>query len=332
MIPLPYFIIVEEQTAAVITRLGRFGRIAPPGWTVIWPFEAVRGRVDLRLQEMNVTVETKTVDDVFLKVMVAVQYRVMPAKIREAFYELSNPRMQIESFVYDEVRAVVPNMRLDDVFKNKDEIANAVRAGLQETMSTYGYEIIKTLVNDIDPDANVKKAMNEINAATRIRRASEERGEAEKILRIKTAEAEAESMRLRGKGIADQRRAIVDGLRQSVEEFARTLPGTTPQDVMQMVILTQYFDTLKEIGAQARSNTIMIPHSPGAMGDLMSQLREAVTMGNVISDSARMARNDPPPASDATDGVASPEPSVTTIDESVHGSAPPAFPPSRPPR
>jgi regulator of protease activity HflC (stomatin/prohibitin superfamily) len=281
MLPIPWIITVQEKSAAIIERFGKFARVASPGVNILLPFEKVSGRVSLRVHELYVNVETKTLDDVFVKITVAVQYHIMPGRIREAHYELANPQMQIESFVYDEVRAVVPKMKLDDVFQNKDEIANAVKSGLEDTMNQYGYNIVKTLVNDIDPDANVKRAMNEINAAQRIRRASEERGEAEKILRIKQAEAEAESMRLRGKGVADQRKAIVDGLRDSVLEFSQAVPGTRPGDVMQLVVMTQYFDTLKEVGAQSRSNTIMIPHSPSAVQGIAENLQNSVLMGTM---------------------------------------------------
>lgn len=240
-----------------------------------------------------------------MRITVAVQYYVMPDRIREAFYELSNPRMQIESYVYDEVRAHVPRMKLDDVFQNKDDIANAVKTGLEETMNQYGYDIVKSLVNDIDPDAKVKQAMNEINAAQRFRRASEERGEAEKILRVKQAEAEAQSSILRGKGIAGQRKAIIDGLRQSVEEFQKSIPGSSPNEVMQVVIMTQYFDTLKEIGGTSRTNTLLIPHSPGSVGSLSEQISNSVMMGNLTAtvfsgasegteDEPRTSAEDPP--------------------------------------
>ncbi len=290
---LPRFTIVKEKTAAIIERVGKFHKVAAPGFHMLLPFDRVAGTLSLRIQEMNVHVETKTIDDVFVRIAVAVQFYVMPNRIREAYYELSNPHMQIESYVYDEVRAQVPNMKLDAVFQNKDDIANAVKEGLEETMTQYGYDIVKTLVNDIDPDAKVKQAMNEINAAQRIRRASEERGEAEKILRVKQAEAEAQSAILRGQGIAGQRKAIVDGLRQSVEEFQRGVPGASASDVMQIVVMTQYFDTLKEIGASARTNTLMMPHTPGAIGDFASQIQNGVLMGNLASDS--VDSDSPPP-------------------------------------
>lgn len=300
MIPLPYPLVIKEKTAGILESFGRFSRILMPGMHIIWPWQRVAGRISLQIQEMNVHVETKSIDDVFVKITIAVQYYVMPDRIREAFYELANPRMQIESYVYDEVRACVPKMKLDDVFQNKDEIATAVKTGLEETMNQYGYDIVKSLVNDIDPDAGVKKAMNDINAAQRHRKAAEERGEAEKILRVKQAEAEAQSAILRGRGIAGQRKAIIDGLRQSVEEFQRSVPGTSTTDVMQIVILTQYFDTLKEIGGNARTNTLMIPHSPGSIGDLSEQIQRSIMMGNLAADALTSAAEQPAPPAPAS--------------------------------
>lgn len=278
-----FFFIVREQTAAIVETLGKYNRIASSGLHLKMPWERVAGRLSLRIQELQVNVETKTKDDVFVRLLIAVQYFVIPEKVREAFYKLSNPVMQIESYVFDEVRSAVPGMTLDDVFQNKDFIANAVKEGLQETMEQYGYGIARALVNDIDPDRKVKTAMNEINAAQRLRKAAEERGEAEKILRVKQAQGEAESKKLQGVGIADQRKAIVDGLRESVQEFQSGVPGVTSADVMQLVLMTQYFDMLKDIGATSRANTILLPHSPGSLGDLSHQLKEAIMVGNLAT-------------------------------------------------
>jgi regulator of protease activity HflC (stomatin/prohibitin superfamily) len=197
--------------------------------------------------------------------------------------------MQIESYIFDEVRSAVPGMTLDDVFQNKEIIANAVKEGLEETMTQYGYGIVRALVNDIDPDPKVKAAMNEINAAQRLRKAAEERGEADRILKVKQAQGDAESKRLQGVGIADQRKAIVDGLRESVEEFRKGVPGSTSNDVMQLVLMTQYFDTLKEIGGAARSSVILLPHSPSTLNDLSSQIRDSLIAGNsVVAENERL--------------------------------------------
>jgi len=244
----------------------------------------VAAKLSLKVQEMQVSVETKTSDDVFVKLLMAVQYHVIPERAKEAYYELANPIQQIESYIFDEVRSTVPNMELDEVFRNKDKIAAAVKDNLKETMDKYGYNIIGALVNDIDPDATVKQAMNEINAAQRLRKAAEEKGEAEKILLVKKAEAEAESTVLNGKGIAGQRKAIVDGLRESVEDFQDGVAGVETKDVLQLILMTQYFDMLKEVGATSRNSTILIPHSPGGLNGVIDQLRDAVMVGNVASE------------------------------------------------
>jgi len=274
---------VERQSAAIVQRLGKFTRAARSGLNFRLPWiESVVGKVNLRVRQLDVDVETKTEDNVFVKVMVSVQYYVLPDKIFEAFYRLENPEMQIRSFVFDVVRARVPRIKLDDVFEKKDEIADVVKGELSEVMDDFGYGIVKALVTDIDPDPKVKDAMNEINAATRLRVASTEKGEAEKILQVKAAEAEAESKALSGKGIADRRRAIVEGLRESVGEFQKTVDGASAQDVMNLILMTQYFDTLKDIGGHSKASTILIPHSPGHMTDLAGQIREAMITGDQV--------------------------------------------------
>jgi regulator of protease activity HflC (stomatin/prohibitin superfamily) len=276
LIPLSLFT-VGQQTNAVVERFGKFVRIAGPGLNLKIPVvERVAGRPNLRVQQLDVNVETKTADDVFVRVLVSVQYYVVPAAVYEAFYRLDDAGAQIRSFVFDVVRARVPRIGIDDVFEKKDEIADAVKSELAEVMGDFGYGIVKALVTDIDPDAKVKEAMNEINAAQRLRVAATERGEAEKILRVKAAEADAEAKALAGKGIAEQRKAIVEGLRESVDEFQRSIPGASAQDVMNLVLMTQYFDTLKDVGASSQTNTILMPHSPGALSDLSAQLRDAM--------------------------------------------------------
>lgn len=271
------FFTVEQQTAAVVQRFGKFLRIAQPGLNIKIPFiDTVANRVNLRVQQLDLKVETKTEDNVFVHVVVAVQYYVLPEKVYEAFYRLADPHAQIAAFVFDVVRARVPRIKLDHVFEKKDEIADAVKEELSHVMDDFGYGIVKALVTDIDPDHKVKEAMNEINAAQRLRVAATEKGEAERILKVKSAEAEAQSKALQGKGIADQRKAIVDGLRESVDVFQRSVPGATAHDVMSLVLMTQYFDTLKEIGATARSNTLFIPHAPGNLSDIAAQMRDVL--------------------------------------------------------
>ena len=271
------FFTVEQRTTAIVQRFGKFLREAGPGIRVKVPYiDRVVGRVNLRVQQLDVEIETKTEDNVFVRMVVAVQYFVLPEKAYDAFYKLEDANRQITSFVFDVVRAQVPKIKLDDVFEKKDDIANIVKSELAQVMEGFGYGILKALVTDIDPDAKVKESMNEINAAQRMRVAATERGEADRILKVKAAEGEAQSKALQGRGIADQRQAIVAGLRDSVDEFRKSVPGTTAKDVMNLVLMTQYFDMLKEIGASSRSNAILIPHSPGNLTSLTEQMRNAM--------------------------------------------------------
>lgn len=279
------FFTVEQRTTAIVQRLGKFVREAGPGLNVKIPFlDRVAGRINLRVQQLDVKIETKTEDNVFVQMVVAVQFYVLPEKIYDAFYRLDDARRQITSYVFDVVRAQVPKIKLDDVFEKKDEIADTVKAELAQVMEGFGYGILKALVTDIDPDPKVKLSMNEINAAQRMRVAATEKGEADRILKVKAAEGDAQSKALQGRGIADQRQAIVAGLRDSVDEFQRSVPGTTAKDVMNLVLMTQYFDTLKEIGASSRSNTILIPHSPGSLASLSEQIRNAMIEANQTVD------------------------------------------------
>lgn len=274
------FFTVTQAEMAVIQRLGKFARVAGPGLNFKMPWiEKVAGKLNMKVQQFRVEVETKTKDNVFVKVLVSVQYQVLAEKVYAAFYRLQNPQEQITSYVFDSVRSQVPKLLVDEVFEQKDNIANAVKQELASVMTDFGYTIIKALVIDVMPDDKVKSAMNDINAAQREQVAATARGEAEKILKVKQAEAEAESKALQGKGIADQRKAIISGLRESVEAFKESVEGASARDVMALVLMTQYFDTLKEIGAQARSNTILLPHSPGAMPDFFAQIQNAIMVG-----------------------------------------------------
>ena len=288
---------VKQQTAAIVERFGKFKRIAGAGLNFKIPLiDRVAGRLSLRVRQLDVRVETKTKDNVFVFVIVSVQYFVIPEKVVDAFYKLQNAEAQITSYVYDVVRARVPSIKLDDVFETKDDIAQAVKLELEQIMDDFGYGIVKTLVTDIDPDGNVKASMNQINAAQRLRVAAVEEAEAEKIRVVKAAEAEAESKALSGKGIADQRTAIVNGLQESVTDFKKSVDGTTSQDVMNLVLMTQYFDTLKDVGLGSNSNTIMIPHSPAGMNDISDQLRNAMITANEVNKKQPHVRKAPPAA------------------------------------
>uniref|UniRef100_A0A7C8ZDA5 Band 7 domain-containing protein n=1 Tax=Opuntia streptacantha TaxID=393608 RepID=A0A7C8ZDA5_OPUST len=273
---------VDQSTVAIKERFGKFDDVLEPGCHCVPWFigEQISGKLTLRVQQLDVRCETKTKDNVFVNVVASIQYRALAEKASDAYYKLSNTRSQIQAYVFDVIRATVPRLNLDDVFEQKSEIARAVADELEKAMSAYGFEIVETLIVDIEPDEHVKRAMNEINAAARLRVAANEKAEAEKIIQIKRAEGEAESKYLAGLGIARQRQAIVDGLRDSVLGFSVNVPGTTAKDVMDMVLVTQYFDTMKEIGAASKSSAVFIPHGPGAVRDVASQIRDGLLQGS----------------------------------------------------
>ncbi len=278
------FFVVKQQTVGVIERFGKFLRLAQPGLRFKIPImDALVAKVNMRVQQLDVVVETKTSDDVFVHAKVSVQYLVREEKVYEAYYKLTNVHQQITAFVFDLVRSKVPKMKLDDLFEKKDEIADAVRLELSHDMGEFGYDIFKALVTDIEPDQKVKEAMNEINAATRMRMAASEKGEADRILKVKSAEAEAQSKALQGKGIADQRKAIIEGLRESVEQFQQAVEGSTAKDVMTLVLMTQYFDTLQNIGEHSKTNTILMPHSPGGLNQIYDEIRNAMVTAAEVS-------------------------------------------------
>jgi regulator of protease activity HflC (stomatin/prohibitin superfamily) len=272
---------VEQQSRAIIERFGRYVRTAPPGLNVKVPLiDGIAQRVSLRVQQLPVEVETKTLDNVFVKLFVAVQYRVIEGREADAYYKLQNPRDQITSYVLDVVRAQVPKMNLDEVFEKKDEVGSSVKAELDVSMKIYGFEIPNALVTDVNPADNVKAAMNEIQTQQRLQVAAAAKGEANKILVVKNAEAEAESKRLQGEGIAQQRRAIVDGLRESIAAFTGQIGEVSASDVLKLVLMTQYFDTMKEIGVSSGSKVILMPHTPGGMADIADQLRNSIISAN----------------------------------------------------
>lgn len=281
-------LIVTEQTAVVVERLGKFNRIASSGFGIIIPFiDRKASIINLRVQQLDVEVETKTLDNVFVNLQVSVQYQVQRDKVREAYYSLDNPRNQIASYVFDDVRSEVPRLELDDVFARKEDIAIAVQQNIQASMDEYGYRIIKALITDIDPDHKVKDAMNRINAAKRDKEAAFEEGEAKKIKIIKEAEAEAESKRLSGEGVARQRMEIVRGFKESVEDFKKSLDTVTHEEIMQFVLMTQYFDTIKDIGSNSKNSSILMPHSPGGMKDFQNQIINGTFVGNELANMDR---------------------------------------------
>lgn len=277
-------LIVTESTAVVIERFGKFTRIADSGISFIIPFiDRKASVINLRLQQLDVTIETKTRDNVFVNLQVSVQFKVGRNQVKEAYYSMDNPRNQIASYIFDDVRAEVPRLDLDDVFAKKEDIALAVQKNIHESMDEYGYQIIKALITDIDPDHKVKDAMNRINAAKRDREAALEEGEGNKIKIIKEAEAEAESKRLSGEGVAKQRMEIVRGFKESVEDFKKSVDSVTHEEIMQFVLMTQYFDTIKDIGSNGKNSTILMPHSPGAMKEVQDQIISGTFVGNELN-------------------------------------------------
>ena len=305
---LMFVFTVKQQTAAIIERLGKFQSIRNSGLQFKIPIiDRIVGRINLKIQQLDVLVETKTKDDVFVKLKISVQFQVIKTKVYDAFYKLESPHDQITSYVFDVVRAEVPKMKLDDVFERKDDIAIAVKRELNEAMLDYGYDIIKTLVTDIDPDVQVKAAMNRINAAEREKVAAEYEAEAERIKIVAKARAEAESKRLQGQGIADQRREIARGLEESVEVLNNV--GINSQEASALIVVTQHYDTLQSIGEETNSNLILLPNSPQAGSDMLNNMIASFVASNQIGEEMKRKnqttglggqkkKRTPPPADD----------------------------------
>ena len=282
------FFIVKQKTAVIIERFGKFNKVALSGFNFKIPIiDKKAGTVNLRVMELPVEVETKTKDDVFVRLIVSVQYYVVETSegIQTSFYKFDNPARQIQSYVFDSIRSEVPKMLLDDVFSEKDKIAIAVQTELAETMDDYGFAIIKALITDIDPDAKVKHAINEINAAKRLKEAAREYAEAEKIKVVAAAQAEAEGKKLQGEGIANQRIAIANGIKQSVQEVKGAMEdGVTGQEVMNMLFMTQHYETIARLAEQG-VNTIFMPYSPSTVGDLQTQIQSSLIAADSITKS-----------------------------------------------
>ncbi|PKG43528.1 SPFH domain-containing protein [Psychroflexus sp. MES1-P1E] len=274
---------VKQQTAALVERFGKFLSIRNSGLHFKVPLvDRIAGKINLKIQQLDVNIETKTKDDVFVNLKVSVQYQVTRSKIYDAFYKLESPSAQITSYVFDVVRAEVPKMKLDDVFVRKDDVANAVKSELNDAMLDYGYDIIRTLVTDIDPDDKVKESMNRINASEREKIAAEFEGETERIKIVAVARAEAESKRLQGQGIADQRREIARGLEESVEVLNKV--GINSQEASALIVVTQHYDTLQSIGSQTNSNLILMPNSPEAGSNMLNDMIASFTAASQIGD------------------------------------------------
>lgn len=283
--------IVKQQTAAIIERFGKYQIIRHAGLNLKIPIiDKIAGRISLRIQQLDVIVETKTKDDVFVHLKISVQFVVQRDHVYDAFYKLQNPHEQITAFIFDVVRAEVPKMILDDVFEKKEEIALAIQRDLKEAMLNYGYDIIKALVTDIDPDEKVKIAMNRINAAEREKVAAQHEGDAQRILIVERAKAEAESKRLQGKGIADQRREIAKGLEESVDVLNRA--GINSQEASALIVITQHYDTLQSIGADTNSNLILLPNNPTAASNMLNDMVTSLVAANKINESTNKKKTD----------------------------------------
>jgi len=282
------FFIVKQQTAAIIERFGKFTSVRQSGLHIKIPvIDRVSGRVSLKVQQLDVVVETKTKDDVFVKLKVSVQFKVIKDKVYDAFYKLDFPQEQMNAYVFDVVRAEVPKMILDDVFEKKDDIAIAVKGELNEAMKNYGFDIIKTLVTDIDPDAQVKESMNRINASEREKVAAQFEGDAQRILIVERAKAEAESKRLQGQGIADQRREIARGLEDSVKVLNNV--DINSQEASALIVVTQHYDTLQSVGSASNSNLILMPNSPQAGSEMLNNMVASFTASNQIGEEMKKA-------------------------------------------
>ena len=281
------FFVVKQQSAAVVERFGKFTGIRQSGLQLKIPIiDRVAGRLSLRIQQLDVVVETKTKDDVFVKIKVSVQFVVLKEKVYDAFYKLDYPHDQITSYVFDVVRAEVPKMILDDVFERKHDVAIAVKGELNDAMKNYGFDIVKTLVTDIDPDSQVKESMNRINASEREKVAAQFEGDAQRILIVERAKAEAESKRLQGQGIADQRREIARGLEESVDVLNNV--GINSQEASALIVVTQHYDTLQSIGEETNSNLILLPNSPQAGSDMLNNMVASFTASNQIGEAMKV--------------------------------------------
>jgi regulator of protease activity HflC (stomatin/prohibitin superfamily) len=282
-----FFFTVAQQERAIVERFGKFVRVAGPGLQSKSPFvERVAGRMSLQVEQLNADIETKTMDNVFVHVNLAVQYKVgaEAQQVQDAFYKLEDPEVQMKSYAFDVVRSHIPSMNLDEAYADADTIALHIQDTLHRQMAEYGYEIVKALVTNIEPDQRVKDAMNNINAAQRNQVAAGAQGDAQKTLAVKKAEGERETMRLQGEGVAAERQAIAEGLRESLEIIAKQ--GLDPREAMALVALTQYTDMIRALGEGSNTNTILLPHSPSGVGDLMAQIRDGILVADLAGDSA----------------------------------------------
>jgi regulator of protease activity HflC (stomatin/prohibitin superfamily) len=298
-----FFFTVEQQERAIVERFGKFVRVAGPGLQTKTPFvERVAGKMSLQVEQLNADIETKTKDNVFVHLQLAVQYKVGPdpQQVQDAYYKLEDPEVQMKSYAFDVVRSHIPSMDLDEAYADADTIAMHIQDTLHKQMTDYGYEIVKALVTNIEPDQRVKDAMNNINAAQRNQVAASAQGDAQKTLAVKKAEGEKETMRLEGEGVAEQRRAIAEGLKESLAVISEQ--GLDTKEAMALVALTQYTDMIRTLGEGSRTNTILLPHSPSGVGDLMTQIRDGFMVADVAGDAIKRGGNRIAPGSGSGQG------------------------------
>lgn len=273
---IPICFTISTSEVGVIERFGKFSHLALPGLgCILLGMDDLVGRLSYRVQQLDVRCETKTLDNVFVEAVVTIQYQVLQEKVYEAFYALTNPKQQITSHVFDVIRAELPTLELDSVFEAKEDLAQAVKHALSNTMTQYGYQIMQVLITDLDPDQRVKNAMNEINSSKRLKFAVAEKAEGDKILKVKSAEAEAEAKYLSGVGVAKQRKAIVGGLKSSIVDFSEGVKGSSSKDVMDLLLLTQYFDCIRDVGQAPNCKTTFVPGSKSAGDTLRQSLLQA---------------------------------------------------------
>lgn len=269
---------VKQQSNVIIERFGKFKTITGPGLHVKVPFiDKKVGHSDLRIQQLDLNIETKTKDNVFVKIAVSIQYSINPDRVYDAFYKLSDHKRQMTSYVFDTIRASVPKLTLDETFEKKDDIAKDVKLTIGKEMSEFGYDIINTLISDVNPDEKVKASMNEINAAQRHRAAATELAQADKIRAVTEAEGRAEAQKLQGVGLANQRKAIIEGFAESMNELKDK--GISESNVTSVILFTQYLDTLQAM-ADKGTNSIMIPSGPSGMNDMMNQIQQGILQGS----------------------------------------------------
>jgi regulator of protease activity HflC (stomatin/prohibitin superfamily) len=295
-----FFFTVEQQERAIVERFGKFVRVAGPGLQTKTPFvERVAGRMSLQVEQLNSQIETKTKDNVFVQVKLAVQYKVGPGdqQVQDAYYKLDDPEVQMQSYAFDVVRSHIPSMDLDEAYADADTIAMHIQETLHAQMGEYGYEIVKALITNIEPDQRVKDAMNNINAAQRNQVAASAQGDAQKTLAVKKAEGEKETMRLQGEGVAAERMAIAQGLHESLDVIAQH--GLDLKEAMALVALTQYTDMIRALGEASNTNTVLLPHSPSSVGDIMSQIRDGILIADAASRETGARPRAIPPAGGA---------------------------------